>query len=308
MKIGGYIIYSETKNVDISCCKSCGLCCKKTFKQINYGCCCYLCSLIYFFKCIFCCKFNDYPFYEIEKNTNSEIINKNEKICIIYKVNSFCFWFFDKIFNIHVFPFVPIIYLFEAYNIGFKSNLSDEKIDNKKELLIINITSLLSLFIMYAINKYGGLLLNKYLNWFSEISNKESDVGDDYKNDFKNIISGIFPLILFETIYSVIISPLIYFKKINNDIIQYFMSFSIGSSEYLKIVCLNYLSLYWKINNNEIELLSSSFTFSFYLIIWNGIAFLIEILINDLILFQFIIAAITIFFFISLLIVLNFCC
>ena len=308
MKIGGYIIYSESKNVDISCCKSCGLCCKKTFKQINYGCCCYLCSLTYIFKCIFCCKFYEYPFYKIEKNGNSEIINKNEKICIIYKVNSFWFWFFDKIFNIHVFPFVPIIYLFEAYNIGFKSNLSDKKIDNKKELLIRNITSLLSLFIMYAINKYGGLLLNKYLNWFSEISDKDSDVGDDYKNDFKNIISGIFPLILFETIYSAIISPLIYFKKLNNDIIQYFISFSIGSSEYLKIVCLNYLSLYWKINNNEIELLSSSFTFSFYLIIWNGIAFLIEIFINDLILFQFIIAAIIIFFFISLLIILYFCC
>jgi len=260
------------------------------------------------FKCIFCCKFYEYPFYKIEKNANSEIINKNEKICIIYKVNSFCFWFFDKIFNIHVYPFVPMIYLFEAYNIGFKSNLLDEKIDNKKELLIINITSLLSLFIMYAINKYGGLLLNKYLNWFSDIFNKESDEEDDYKNDFKNIISGIFPLILFETIYSAIISPLIYFKKINSDIMQYFMSFSIGSSEYLKIVCLNYLSLYWKINNNEIELLSSSFTFSFYLIIWNGIAFLIEILINDLIFFQFIIAATIIFFFISLIIVINFCC
>ena len=79
--------------------------------------------------------------------------------------------------------------------------------------------------------------MNKYFDFFSIFS----DDGDynSYKKEFKNIIAGIFPLFVFETIYSVIISPLIYFRKTNNSLKDYFISFSIGSSEYLKIVCLN---------------------------------------------------------------------
>lgn len=299
MKVGGYIIYSETKSSGYTCCKSCGLCCKNSCKQLNYGCCCYLCSCSCFFKSIFCCKCNcdDYNIYNIEKNSNPEIINKTENICIIYKVHSFWFWFFDKILNIHVLSFIPILYLFEIYNIGFKSIISEEK-ENKEKTLLRNFISLISLFIFLLINKYGGLFMNKYLDFFSVFSDDNDSYS--YKKDFKNIIAGIFPLFVLETIYSTIISPLIYYKIINNNIKNYFILFSIGSSEYLKIVCLNYLSLYWKINNNEIEILSSSFTFSLYFIIWNGISFILRILIDDLLFFQFIISSIFCFILLSL--------
>jgi hypothetical protein len=260
---------------------------------------------------LFCCKCNceDYNIYNIEKNNNPEIINKTETICIIYKVNSFFFWFFDKLININVLGFVPMIYLFEIYNIGFKSIKSEEK-ENKEKLLFRNIISLVSLFIFYLINKIGGFLMNKYLNFFSFLSGRNDENDDDnnenapkkknYKNEFKNIITGIFPLWVSEVIYSVIITPLIYYKKIDNNIKNYFISFSIGSIEYLKIVCLNYFSLYWKINNNEIEILSSSFTFSLYFIIWNGINFILEISNDDLLYFQLIVSSIHCFVLISI--------
>lgn len=298
MKIAGFIIYNETTSPENTCCKSCGFCCKKCFKQLNYGCCCYLCSFSYIFKCIFCCKCNcdDYNFYKIEKESNPEFINKKENICIIYKVNSCCFWFFDKILNIHVISFVPILYLFEAYNIGFKLNISEEK-ENKKKTLFTNIISLVSIFIYFEINKWGGFFMNKYLDCFSAFESENDNQNNNnkkksYKSDFKNIIAGIYPLFISSTVCTVIISSLIYFGKINNSMKQYFIPISKGSSEYLKVVCLNYLSLYWKVNNNEIEILSSSFIFSFYLIIWNGISFILEILIGNLILFQFILALI----------------
>ena len=56
---------------------------------------------------------------------------------------------------------------------------------------------------------------------------------------------------------------------------------------------LNFLSFHFKINNNDMEILSNSFVFSIYFLLWTAISFIIDLFnakINKLILFQFILS------------------
>ena len=78
----------------------------------------------------------------------------------------------------------------------------------------------------------------------------------------------------------------------------YFIPISIGCIEFLKDICLNFLSFHFKINNNDMEIISSSFVFSIYFLIWTAISFIIDLFnskINKLVLFQFIFSLVIIF-------------
>ena len=201
--------------------------------------------------------------------------------------------------------FVLIIYIIELFNIGFRKVLTfddkDENIGYKS--FIINIICLVSMIIFYIIDRYGGSLLNKFLNKMDS----EDDFFEDficcvYGKEFNIIIVGIIPTIFFESILTAIISSLIYYDKMKvNE--YYFIPISIGCIEYLKLICLNFLSFHFKINNNDLELLSSSFVFSIYFLLWTAISFIIDLFnakINKLIYFQFILSL----FFLGLLVIL----
>ena len=142
--------------------------------------------------------------------------------------------------EIKIIVFVLIIYIIELFNIGFRKVLSfddkDENIGNKS--FIINIISLVSILIFYIIDRYGGSLVNKFLN---KMDSEEEDwsEGCECGKEFFTIVAGIFPTIFFESILTVIISSLIYYDKMKvNE--YYFIPISIGCIEYLKLICLKF--------------------------------------------------------------------
>ena len=299
MRFAGYIIYrEEIIREESSFCRNCG----DIIKQLNYACCCYLCSITYVIKCIFCCKvkFSKYNHYKTRKNS---VINKKEEICIIYKVSGKCAWLTDLLTETKILAFVIIIYIIELFNIGFKKVLTfedkDKDIGNKS--FIVNIISLFSMFIFYLIDRYGGKLINKILNKIDGIDEDEDNFDDCIccvcGKEFNNIIIGILPVIFCESILTAIISPLVYYNKMK-EFHYYFIPISIGCIEFLKVICLNFLSFHFKINNNDMEIISSSFVFSIYFLIWTAISFIIDLFnskINKLVLFQFIFSLVIIF-------------
>lgn len=282
-KFGGYIIYRENYVYD-SFCKRFWSDIAECFKKWNYACCCQLCSCLYFFKCIlcFCCSCEKYN--KREKMITND--TKKENICIIYKINGFFSYFSKILTNPKVLIFVPLLYLFNLFNIGFNSVLSEIN-----ENFIINILSLLSILLFFFINYLFGKILAKYFDEF-----------DDDK-DFYIIVYGLFSVVLFESIFSSIISCLIYFNGIGNNTKGYFIIISLQSIEYIKIISLNYFAFYFKINSLLGDLLSNSFILSFYIIIWRVFEIFINIcdINKSLILFQFIFGLIIFIFMIIVL-------
>ena len=118
---------------------------------------------------------------------------------------------------------------------------------------------------------------------------KYFDEFDDDK-DFYIIVYGLFSVDLFESIFSSIISCLIYFNGIGNNTKGYFIIICLQSIEYIKIISLNYFAFYFKINSLIGDFLSNSFILSFYFIIWRVFEIFINIcdINKSLILFQFI--------------------
>ena len=287
MRFAGYIIYQEEIiREESSFCNNCG----DIMNQLNYACCCHLCSITYLLKCIFCFKVNceKYNHYKIRKNSE---INKKEEICIIYKVSGKCAWLTDLLTETKILVFVIIIYIIELFNIGFKKVLTidDENKDIGKKSFIINLICLLSIPIFYLIDRGGGLFVNKMLNKI-DVNLFHDIPACVCGKEFTNITIGILLIIFCESIYTTIISSFIYYNKMYDNE-YYFIPISIGCSEYFKLICLNFLSFHFKINDNEMEILSSSFVFSIYILIWSAISFIIDLLnaeINKLILFQFI--------------------
>ena len=275
IKFGGYVIYKESyPSKDSFCTRLCSDM-VECFKKLNYACCCQLCSCTFCFNCLFCFKCS------CEKYNNREMINTNdiekEQICLIYKINGLCSYFTKLLTNPRVLIFVPILYLFNSFNIGFSSVLSENKDDNKKAF-IINIISLISILVFFTLNYLCGKIFTKFL--FEEKSDK----------DFYIIIYGLISVILFESIFSSIISCFIYFDVITDKVKGYFITISLESIEYIKIISLNYFAFYFQINSLLGELLSNSFILSFYLIIWNLFEIFINLcdINNNLLLFQFI--------------------
>lgn len=131
---------------------------------------------------------------------------------------------------------------------------------------------------------------------------KYFDEFDDDK-DFYIIVYELFSVVLFESIFSSIISCLIYFNGIGNNTKGYFIIISLQSIEYIKIISLNYFAFYFKINSLLGDLLSNSFILSFYIIIWRVFEIFINIcdINKSLILFQFIFGLIIFIFMIIVL-------
>ena len=262
IKFGGYIIYQEKVLSDENCCVSCCSDCIECLQKLDYGCCCQLCGCSYLCKSIFGCKCS------CSNNVRKQIPSSDyqkENICIIYKVNGICSWVVNTLTNPRVLIFVPILYIFNALNIGFDYDISQDIEEHKNKAIISYIISLSSRIIFYVINYLGGLFLIKKLYFYND-------------NEFYTIINGFILIIFFESIFSAIISILIYSNLINGDLKDFLMTVSLESKEYIEIVCLDYFSLYFEINLSFGDFLSNSSILTFYLIIWKFFELMIEIL------------------------------
>ena len=260
----GYIIYiEETSNSLIDW----GVAINKCGNCLGLGCC----------NCCFCCC-----------TDIDEAREATKKICVIFKMKGILSSLFDLIAGPYMIIIVIMIYIIELINIGFSPELERYLSSNinEKEILAINIISLSSIVILYALNILFGFLIMS-----SDFFDIVDIVVSIQKSEIMFLSFGLFFFILVAFLINTIISGLFLFK-VNKDIIYYFIPFSVNIGEYANI-CFIYLS---DIRKYDIEVIKGSFSISFYKKIYNIIYKLLSLLFDfkndNLITFQFIFSCI----------------
>lgn len=280
----GYVIYSKIIEADDICCCECCEDCKICCQTLNYSLCCYICSCNCCCKTILCCKCNKEKImkenqYRIRKPKD---MNKIETICILYRVTGKCNWLGKILTNTKIYYLVCLLYFALIINMGFEDrfwNNIDNNTGGGKNIYLTNGIVLLYILFLYFLNQIIWKIFEKRL------VKKDNEIIDIYS--FK----GTSIYFTFQPIVSIIISGLVYFRKINK-IENYFLSIAIGGSIYIKIYVLEFLSFYFEQNFRSLSLLSSSTIISFYLFIWDIFLFILDIADadnNKIILAQFII-------------------
>ena len=289
IKIFGYIIYKEKASGD--CCLDCSV--------MNYK--CGMCLGMHLCNCCSCCCCLDYD----------EASEGTRQLCIIYKIKGICSWILDLLTALDMFKLVIAISIFGLINIGFNPVYS-EYISNisEKKILILNIISFSSIILFYLANILIGYL---YMNCcrLGKDAIELHEKGLSKKIEKAEINYIMQPIIIFTTItvgLSTILSCLYYFKVLQN-IIYYFIPFSLSLEEYANIIIIYYAE------NIEIsiDIIKKSFAISFYkqllyYFIWFINIFLVEN--KSLILTQFIFGCIIsglLSFYLILTSILNYC-
>ena len=292
----GYIIYSNSiQSEDFSChlcnspcesCEDCKICCQ----TLNLSLCLYFCSCKCCWKGIFsccnCCSCNNYK-NDKYKIRSIKDINKVETICILYRITGKWNWLGYILTEPRSCAFIIILYSILITNMGFEDRIWNNLENNNgggKNIYLINGITLISILLYYLINKFGGKCLMKIFH-----AKKEDLLIEGYI-----IIVGLFPYILLQTIFSTIVSGLIYYRKINN-IENYILSITKGSVEYSKINVLEYFAYIIEMNHRNLVFFSSSTIISFYLLIFRIILYILNLLDVDnisIMHFQFIIGII----------------
>ena len=312
MKLCGYVIYNESMpNYDIickndcnnecynkfyicrECLEDCGICCK-TF---NTSLCCYICSCSGCCKTICCCQCNkcNENDKDIKKRTYNDI-NKIEAICICYRVTGRWNWIGNILTIDYIYPLFYILYFILITNMGFEDIIWNNLKKNNNNDFLVNFIILATIIVYYFIHIVGGKVL-------IELSGKLFNIKDFRRRleacpgEYKDIFFGYIAYIITQTLCSIILSVIIYFdsKKIH----YFVLSITLGSVEYIKINILEVISFFYEINYKNYEFFSSSTIFSFYLLIWNFILFILDLLgveNKTLILVQFIFGIILVAF------------
>ena len=286
----GYFIFQETKERKKSIC--CGGC-RTDFRKFNKCfCCCCNCNCL---NCETCCPC--LPLSECCKGKDdlTEIEDRDKSLCICYKVKGKCSWICDYFIDYYVFESVLIIAFVELYNFGFKSilneyirdldyqrNYDNAEINNK--MLIIHIIYLVGIFSYYIFNIIFGKMFYSAIPYVNVAFNGEGFI----------IGLGLLFVAIFESIISCIFSGLIYYDHVE-DYKFYLMAFSIGSTEYIKVLTINLIGK----DFNDSNLFTSSTFISIFLTVLKAFLSLFDNLVADhinFILFQFIFGLITGFF------------
>ena len=210
-----------------------------------------------------------------------------ETICILYRITGKWNWLGYILTEPRSCAFIIILYSILITNMGFEDRIWNNLENNNgggKNIYLINGITLISILLYYLINKFGGKCLMKIFH-----AKKEDLLIEGYI-----IIVGLFPYILLQTIFSTIVSGLIYYRKINN-IENYILSITKGSVEYSKINVLEYFAYIIEMNHRNLVFFSSSTIISFYLLIFRIILYILNLLDVDnisIMHFQFIIGII----------------
>ena len=303
-EIFGYIIYNKTKKSnDIFChlcnneyecesCQDCKICCETLNRSLclnlssckacwkNIFCCCFCyCS----WKCrqYKCCKYCECD--KLEKTEYKKIkmgdINKIENLTIIYRTTGKWNWLGALMTNPIVYIIIIFLYLILISNIGFEEKLWNNFENNQggtKNSYCINGIVLGTIIFFYVISRLIGKLILKQ-NFIEEVY------------EYLEVSIGHIPFFLIQALYSLIISGIIYFKEIKGENIL--LSISIGIVEYMKIFILEYITFMIETNIKYLNFFSLSTIFSFYLLVWDIILFILEVCdakYSSMILFHFI--------------------
>jgi hypothetical protein len=196
--------------------------------------------------------------------------------------------------NVKIIIIILYFYIILITNIGFEDRIWNNIENNDyiyKNAIIINIITLGSILLFYIINLFGGKLMYNIMLLAETKKNEVYSLANKaIPGELKYNLLGILPYSLTQTVISVVLSGLVYFRK-GKKYENYILSISIGSVEYIKIFILDILSFFFEINYESLELFSASTIFSIYLLIWNIILFILNLLDinnNSMLLFQFI--------------------
>ena len=279
MKFLGYLIYIQgMPEKNEVCCLDCRIGLRKLF----YGSFCYSCKICKCCECNICCRC--LPFSECcrKEEDLTEIKNRNRKICIFYKLNGFCSWICEFVGNSLVVLGVGLIFLFELFNIGFKSkffkNFQNDDINDSKSIIII-IVFLVGIIFSYFLILVSGIIYKNLI-----FTNQKSSEGG-------LLGFGLLPFVFIGSLITTIISALIYTNKINNSLEIYFIAFPMSMCEYVKLLILNSFSTLVE----SLELLPYSCVVSIFLLIYKLFTSIFDIFgvePNELILFQIILGMI----------------
>ena len=283
-RLFGYIYYSEkeTNHKNIACEE-----CRTGIRKCYYNCYCYKCPCFKCCECNICCQCFHCSCIECcsKEEDLSQIKNRDKQIYIIFKTSGKFSWFCNLLTNRIVLGYSLIMIFLELINFGFRPSLTTflKNCDNSKKD-IINIFLLLGIFLFYLLSIISGCIFTKcFREEFKEPLSEGSYLG-----------VGIIFLIVTGSIISFIVSLLIHFEIISENIKYFFIPFSIGSIEYYKIL-LKRMSK----ELLELEIVSFDMIFSIYIKIWDTFVYILEITnisYSNLILTQFIITSIVIFF------------
>ena len=195
-----------------------------------------------------------------------EDINKIENLTIIFRTTGKCNWLGTLMTNPIVYIMIISLYLILISNIGFEEKLWKNFENNQggtKNSYCINGIVLGTIMFMYLISRLIGTLILRNSNIKEE----------DY--EYFEVSIGHFPYFLIQGLYSLIISGIIYFNEIKGENIL--LSISIGIVEYMKIFILEYITFMIEANVKYLAFFSLSTIFSFYLLAWDLILFILEV-------------------------------
>ena len=228
----------------------------------------------------------------------SEKYPDKEKIRIIYKLKGIFSWLCTLIFkNDFIIFSALIIIVFEINNIGFNSLMS-EYFDNNQDL---NKTKMFIIFII----SYVAIVFYYCLNMLIGCFRKKKPGNKKYINEFEIILDGLWAVIYIGLIYSSLISILVYYNKLTDNM-HYFIIISNKCTEYIKLIFFLAIDdeLFEKLN---LELISLNSIISIYLFLYDLIIFILDLIFNikieTLILIQFIFGI-----FCCVMMTLIFCC
>ena len=250
-RLCGYLFYieEEPNPNDIKCGAI-----RKAWRKCYFN--CYLDCLCCCCKCLSCekCCCEEKTFAEL-----SDLQSRDSKICIIYKTTGIMSSICDLITKRTLLACSLVMFLLQIINYGSRKSLSEylETCGDSKRLLL-NILSLLGILFFFILTVVFGYFLVKC----AKLEGSGETVYLGY---------GIIFLAFFGSIVSFIISLLSHYDFIS-DKIYYLFPFSIGSIEF-------YLILLKRISSALLrtEFIPFDSLFSFYLIIWDFFAFLLDI-------------------------------
>ena len=278
------VLIDYAKDDKVIHCFGCRLGLKKCFNKSQEDsiclnvCCCNCCE--------FCCGFDDPRLSELNQG--------DEQFCYLYKIQRKFSWFCDLLFKNNILDFLIENIFLELMTIGFTKELNKNfQYKNFNEKFITIIVYICCFFIFTVLNKFlGNINITKCC-----LSKLNEKFDFDKLEDFHKQINNIVILVLSNIIIITIFSGFSLFgtgSGLSDFTNKYLIILPFALTKFYNFILMN--CLVNLMDENNIDILSSSTIISLFLLIYNLFSYILtdflDISENSLILFQFIIGLI----------------
>ena len=248
-------------------------------------------SFCLLFCCCECCK----SCCGLDDRNLSELNQGDEQFCYIYKIQRKFSWFCDLLFKDNILDFLIEDIFLEIMTIGFSKEL--EKNFKQKDFNEKFITIILYLLFFLLLSLINSLISQMACveNFISNIKEKVFEKYDSVKY-FEKQINNVVILVLIHLFINTIFSGFSLFGKqiLKNITNKYLSIFPFALTKFYNFILMNCLVNI--MDENNMDLLSSSVVASFFLMIYNLFSYFLTDLLDlsekVLIFFQFIVGSI----------------